>query len=99
MAGIPFESMFAHKWFIGTNSSVSNNEIKLVLDEQLKLLNDDYKTERICALKDIIVEISPCETFNAWMKSKGKQGGQHKFPRVLKTKQLEEWENFLKLNV
>lgn len=99
VAGIPFESMFAHKWFIGTNSFISNNEIKLVLDEQLKILNDDYKTERICALKDIIVEILPCETFNAWMKSKGKQGGQHKFPRVLKTKQLEEWENFLKLNV
>jgi hypothetical protein len=32
------------------------------------------------------------------MKSKGKEGGQHKFPRVLKGKMLEEWQAFLKTN-
>ena len=32
------------------------------------------------------------------MKSKGKVGGQHKFPRVLKGKMLEEWEDFLNNN-
>ena len=31
-----------------------------------------------------------------FMKSKGKVGGQHKFPRVLKGCMLEDWENFLK---
>jgi hypothetical protein len=30
------------------------------------------------------------------MNSKGKVGGQHKFPRVLKGKMLEEWQEFLK---
>jgi hypothetical protein len=29
------------------------------------------------------------------MKSKGKEGGQHKFPRVLKGKMLEDWNKFL----
>jgi hypothetical protein len=32
------------------------------------------------------------------MKLKGKVGGQHKFPRVLKGKLVDEWEEFLKEN-
>jgi hypothetical protein len=31
----------------------------------------------------------------AFMQSKGKEGGQHKFPRVLKGMILEEWKSFL----
>jgi hypothetical protein len=30
------------------------------------------------------------------MEAKGKTGGQHKFPRVLKQAQLEEWNEFIK---
>jgi hypothetical protein len=30
-----------------------------------------------------------------FMESKGKLGGQHKFPRVLKGKMLEDWNAFL----
>ena len=30
-----------------------------------------------------------------FLKSKGKLGGQHKFPRVLKGKMLEEWKLFI----
>jgi hypothetical protein len=29
------------------------------------------------------------------MKMKGKEGGQNKFPRVLKSNQYQEWENYL----
>jgi len=29
------------------------------------------------------------------MRSMGKIGGQHKFPRVLKGKMLEDWKKFL----
>jgi hypothetical protein len=29
------------------------------------------------------------------MESKGKVGGQHKFPRVLKGKMLEDWNQFI----
>jgi hypothetical protein len=32
------------------------------------------------------------------MKSKGKLGGQHKFPRVLKGEMLQDWQAFLKKN-
>ena len=31
-----------------------------------------------------------------FMTAKGKIGGQHKFPRVLKGKMLEDWQRFLK---
>jgi hypothetical protein len=30
------------------------------------------------------------------MAAKGKVGGQHKFPRVLKGQMLEDWQQFLK---
>ena len=42
------------------------------------------------------VEITlPEKMFLDFMKSKGKVGGQHKFPRVLKGKMLEDWNKFL----
>ena len=96
VAGIPYNSMFAHKWFIGTDAKVEASKIKVLLDEKLKELNDDYRVERIAALQEVFVEVLPCETFYEWMKLKGKQGGQHKFPRVLKSAQLADWEAFLK---
>jgi len=58
-------------------------------------LNDDYAVERKSALKDILVEVLPEEKFIEFMRSQGKEGGQHKFPRVLKGKMLKEWESFL----
>jgi hypothetical protein len=30
-----------------------------------------------------------------FMEYKGKVGGQHKFPRVLKGKMLEDWQRFI----
>jgi hypothetical protein len=58
-------------------------------------LNDDYATERTSALKEVFVDIIPNSFFLEWMHLKGKLGGQHKFPRVLKGTQLEEWKKFL----
>ena len=68
------------------------------LDEKLKLLNDDYAVERKSALKEVFVEVLPPEIFMDFMRSAGKEGGQHKFPRVLKGKMLKDWENFLDKN-
>ena len=65
------------------------------LDYFLKELNDDYAVERSAALKDVLVDIVPTATFYQWMASKGKVGGQNKFPRVLKNSQLEDWTNFI----
>ncbi len=94
--GIPYGSLFAHKWYIGTDEVADKNVLKEKLDEHLKTLNDDYRVERIAALKDVLVEVLPSSVFYDWMEQKGKMGAQNKFPRVMKNKHLAEWEEFLR---
>lgn len=98
VAGIPYEGLFAHHWWVGCDAKVDTSLFKKRLDEVLCELNDDYATERSAALKEVFVDIIPNSYFLEWMEQKGKLGGQHKFPRVLKGQQLEEWEKFLEEN-
>jgi hypothetical protein len=95
VAGEPHGSFFAHHWFVATDDVVNNEDLRYRIDEKLKELNDDYAVERKHALKDVIVTVLSEDTFMEFMRSKGKIGGQHKFPRVLKGKMLDEWTNFL----
>ena len=96
VAGIPYEGSFAHQWFLGTNGSCDLNLLKEKLDSTLKELNDDYDVERKSALKEVFVEIVPVTKFYQFLDSKGKLGGQNKFPRVMKPVYLEEWKEFIK---
>ncbi len=98
VAGIPYQTMFAHKWWIGCDEKVDENLLKLKLDAYLKELNDDYRVERIAALKDIIVKVLPTQAFYGWMEKQGKVGSQNKFPRVMKNNTLQDWESYLKEN-
>ena len=66
------------------------------IDETLRTLNDDYATERDSALKEVFLEVLPEQKFMQFMEQKGKLGNQHKFPRVMKGKMLEEWEQVFK---
>jgi hypothetical protein len=95
VAGIKHGSMFAHKWFLGTDDHLDPDAARESIDNFLKLLNDDYRVERIEALKDVIIEVLPSKVFYNWMRDHGKEGAQNKFPRVVKTKQLEEWEAYI----
>ena len=95
VGGIPHGSLFAHHWYIGTDDTADKNVIRERLDHHLKELNDDYAVERSAALKEVIVDVLPLKAFYGWMESKGKYGGQNKFPRVLKSTQMEEWNTFL----
>ena len=95
VAGIPYGNLFAHQWYLGTDRVVDKKLLKERLDFHLKALNDDYAVERSAALKEIFVDVFPVSVFYDWMQSKGKAGGQNKFPRVLKNAQLEEWKSFL----
>ncbi|MEM9858910.1 MAG: GH3 auxin-responsive promoter family protein [Bacteroidota bacterium] len=97
VAGIPHGSLFAHHWYIGTDDLVNATELKVKLDNCLKSLNDDYAVERSAALREVFVSILPLQTFYKYMEKKGKVGGQNKFPRVIKDKQLEDWKSFLDL--
>jgi hypothetical protein len=70
------------------------------IDKTLCEINDDYPVERKHALKRLEISILPTKTFYEFMDSKGKTGGQNKFPRVLKKVDLiEEWEEYLKKQV
>ncbi|MBL7713146.1 MAG: GH3 auxin-responsive promoter family protein [Chitinophagaceae bacterium] len=96
VAGFKYEDLFAHRWFIGTdNTNVDAALVKQLIDDTLCELNDDYAVERTSALKEVFVEILPSSVFYDYLRFKGKEGAMNKFPRVMKGKVLEEWENFL----
>jgi len=95
VAGIPYQSMFAHQWYIGCDEEVDTEKFRARLDENLKKLNDDYAVERIAALKNILVEIIPNNYFYKWMEARHKVGGQNKFPRVMRGTLFEEWKKFV----
>ncbi|HUM97078.1 MAG TPA: GH3 auxin-responsive promoter family protein [Chitinophagaceae bacterium] len=95
VVGFPYENYFAHRWYIATDDYVDAEKIRKKIDENLRVLNDDYATERDSALKEIFLEVLPEEKFLKFMALKGKLGSQHKFPRVMKGKMLEDWNRFL----
>ncbi len=95
VTGVPDGTFFGHKWYVACNQEIDENNLAKLIDEKIKGLNDDYEVERKHALKSISVEVLKEDVFMDFMKSKGKIGGQHKFPRVLKGKMLAEWQAFL----
>ena len=95
VAGIPEGSFFSHHWYVACNDQVNAEELRCKIDNTLKELNDDYATERISALRNVYLDVLTEQQFMDFMTSKGKIGGQHKFPRVLKGKMLDDWLLFL----
>ena len=93
VAGMNYENLFAHHWYLGCDDKVDVEKVRIAIDENLKTLNDDYRVERIAALKEIFVDVIPNHVFTDWMRAQGKEGGQHKFPRVLKNERYENWKN------
>jgi hypothetical protein len=96
VVGMTYGSFFAHHWYVASDDSVNSELLRVTIDEKLKELNDDYAVERKSALKEVFLDILPHERFMEFMRLKGKIGGQHKFPRVLKGRMLEDWNKFLK---
>jgi GH3 auxin-responsive promoter len=95
VAGIPHGSFFAHHWYVASDDKVDAALLVKKIDNHLKALNDDYTVERNSALKDVFLDVLPESRFMEFMTAKGKVGGQHKFPRVLKGKMLADWKAFL----
>lgn len=95
VAGVPHGLFFAHKWWVACDDHADTETLRRKIDEKLCVLNDDYAVERQSALKDVYLEVLPESTFMEFMRAKGKIGGQHKFPRVMKGKMLEDWQRFL----
>ncbi len=55
------------------------------LDSELQRRNDDYRAHRAdgFGLKPPTIRFLPAGSFERWMESRGKLGGQHKVPRIL----------------
>ena len=96
VVGEPEGSFFAHHWYVACDDVVSPELLCEKIDEKLKQINDDYAVERRSALRNVYLDVLQEEQFMEFMRLKGKVGGQHKFPRVLKGKMLEDWKKFLK---
>jgi hypothetical protein len=95
VAGIPHGLFFAHEWWIACDDAVDTELLRQKIDNCLKELNDDYAVERNSALKEVYLKVLPVSKFMEFMHLKGKIGGQHKFPRVMKGKMFEDWNKFL----
>lgn len=75
----------AHEWLIEFEHPPEDmNRFIYELDDALKSVNGDYEAKRSkdIALRMPLVHAVPKGIFNAWLKSKGKLGGQHKVPRL-----------------
>ncbi len=74
-----------HEWLIEFETHpASITAFTYELDTALKEINSDYEAKRHkdIALRMPLVKALPKGTFNEWLRSKGKLGGQHKVPRL-----------------
>jgi hypothetical protein len=74
-----------HEWIIEFSRPPAQlDRFGRVLDETLRRINSDYDAKRYrdMALTPPVVHAVPPGTFYAWMKHRGKLGGQHKVPRL-----------------
>jgi hypothetical protein len=75
----------AHEWLIEFDKEPESIEaFNKELDTALKNINSDYEAKRYkdIALRLPVVHLLKKGTFAAWLRSKGKLGGQHKVPRL-----------------
>ena len=85
-----------HIWYISSDIPLDQEAFIKNLDQKLCELNDDYCSVRKYSLKAPELHVIPVEIFYDFMKSMGKLGSQHKFPRVLNSEQAKTWTEFLK---
>lgn len=74
-----------HQWVMEFEKEPEDfNRFKEVFDRKLQEVNSDYEAKRYknFVLQPPEIIRAPEGTFYAWLKSKGKLGGQHKVPRL-----------------
>ncbi len=81
----------AHEWLFEFETPPANLHLfAQTLDNVLKKLNSDYeaKRQKDIALRMPQIKSLPKNTFNQWLKSKNKLGGQHKIPRLSNSREF-----------
>lgn len=84
-----------HTWFVASDSFNDAEQLASVLDESLIAKNDDYAAVRKRSLQKPKVQLVASHLFSDYLSKKVQRSGQTKFPRVLKTHQIEDWLNFI----
>lgn len=95
VSGVKSGSHFAHKWYIGCKTDIDISLLEDTLDQQLMLVNDDYKAERGAMLQKLQIKTIPNELFIRWQRAIGKLNGQSKIPRVMNSEKFQDWEHFI----
>ena len=75
-----------HEWWIELRSpgaaAVDSSSAAVEIDRELQRSNDDYEAKRKGGGLDLpVVRLVPEGTFEAWLRRRGKWGGQNKMPR------------------
>jgi hypothetical protein len=83
--GEPGRHLFIVEFIDGVPSDEGLARFATALDGHLATLNEDYKVHRArdFGMRPPLVHGAAPGTFAAWMKSRGKLGGQNKVPRVI----------------
>lgn len=82
-----------HRWFIEFRKEPADIErFGVDVDRSIRERNEDYDTHRTddYGLAPPRIERLADGTFYRWMESRGKLGGQHKIPRVLREKAMSD---------
>lgn len=87
------EGQCRHQWLVEFSKQPDDIErFAEFLDQRLQQLNSDYEAKRFkgITLQRLELIAVPQGTFEAWLKSKGKLGGQHKVPRLSNERTIVE---------
>jgi hypothetical protein len=85
-----------HEWWIELSGPVvptAADRARLVsaLDRELQARNDDYEAKRLGGgLEPPALQIVPPGTFESWMRSRGRWGGQNKMPRCRSDREVAD---------
>ncbi|MBI3882827.1 MAG: GH3 auxin-responsive promoter family protein [Sphingobacteriales bacterium] len=83
----------AHEWLIEFDKIPADiHQFTIALDSALKNINSDYEAKRHkdIALRMPVVHVLPKGIFTAWLRNRGKLGGQHKVPRLCNERTIVE---------
>lgn len=95
VAAIRQGDAYINKWYLGSDKQPCQDMLAAYLDEQLAVLNKNYKVARSKALKGVEVKTVPADHFYRWSETFKKLGGQTKIPRVMKEDDFREFETFI----
>ncbi len=79
------KSKGGHQWMVEFEKEPTDlHKFTHLLDENLQKINSDYQAKRTGGMAMELLQLTKVSegTFHAWMKSRGKVGGQNKIPRL-----------------